>query len=85
MAFENDHNIDATDRPGKSGYFVGIMTRQKDDVTPLDLNDMNNIKNQGAHFLDCITGRCYSDGESLPYFDKNKMTPGAIIDILLDK
>ncbi len=44
LGFENDHNIDATDKPGKSGYFVGIMPRKIDNETPIDLNDMNNIK-----------------------------------------
>ena len=81
---ENNHSVDATDLQGKSGYFVGIMKR-KIGTEDIDVNDMNNINMEGSHFLDCITGKVYSGGQCIEYFDQSVMTAGAVIDILLDK
>ena len=81
---ENNHNVDATDLQGKSGYFVGIMKR-KNGTVDIDVNDINNINLEGSHFLDCITGNVYSGGQCIEYFDPSLMSAGAVIDILLDK
>ena len=77
--------MDASDVQGRSGYFVGILKKKQEGNEDIDLNDINNISLPGSHFLDCITGKVYSDGQVIDYFDQSLMTPGAVIDILLDR